>query len=221
MIFTYFRPTSAFFGNFQQYYLYQDSSRSFSNHFQIFSDRFQPRNLRTIVDLDKILFLLFVSILIIQPLASHDCSSFQSLMTYFSCSIKYLYHYLEKQAINSPQDSEFSYLQKSLCKQVGCYSFRFLLRGINWIPLGLPLYSILGTSHLVGTLALIASCQQSQHLVSSHSITLALIVSHRQTKHIVGWNSIAFVAVRSLNPLELIIKPADFTYSAVGMRING
>ena len=43
MIFTYFRPTSAFFGNFQQYYLYQDSSRSFPTTFGSFLSASSPR----------------------------------------------------------------------------------------------------------------------------------------------------------------------------------
>ena len=58
--------------------------------------------------------------------------------------------------------------------------------------------------------ALTALRRQSQHRIGTHW----------QTKHIVGWNSVALVAVRSLNPLELIIRPADFTYSAIGTRIN-
>ena len=41
-IFTYFRPTSAFFGNFQQYYLYQDSSRSFPTTFGSFLTASSP-----------------------------------------------------------------------------------------------------------------------------------------------------------------------------------
>ena len=43
MIFTYFQPTSAFFGNFQQYYLYQDSSRPFPTTFGSFPTASSPR----------------------------------------------------------------------------------------------------------------------------------------------------------------------------------
>ena len=63
VIFTYFWPTSAFLA----IYLYQDSSRSFSDHFQIFSDHFQPQNLGTIVDLDKILFYCLSPFLSFNP----------------------------------------------------------------------------------------------------------------------------------------------------------
>ena len=59
--------------------------------------------------------------------------------------------------------------------------------------------------------ALTASCRH----VSTHSILSA----RRQSQHLVGWNSVVLVAVRSLNPLELITRPIGFTYSAISSRI--